>query len=196
MKLIYDRPYPSESEWSSWLGGGSGDKLSLTLEADEAALELGLESDLNIDWPCFLAEVGSQRPPCALCSPAEAGVTNIEGTRWYNLCWWMFGAEGHLGIPPVGSNCSKSSSIDCCFLKKKIDTFKVKNKIRKCVLESLQERTGKLKGGKSNMKKVGKLFKLFYSNKKMNKQEVLFVPVPKGKLKAGRRKKKEIVDLK
>ena len=46
------------------------------------------------------------------------------------------------------------------------------------------------------MKKVGKLFKLFYSNKKMNKQEVLFVPVPKGKLKVGRRKKKEIVDLK
>ena len=120
--MNFNYSYPSESEWSSWLGGGSGDKLSLTLEADEAALELGLESDLNIDWPCFLAEVGSQRPPCALCSPAEAGVTNIEGTRWYNLCWWMFGAEGHLGIPPVGSNGSKSSSIDCCFLEKKIDT--------------------------------------------------------------------------
>ena len=41
------------------------------------------------------------------------------------------------------------------------------------------------------MKKVGKLFKLFYSNKKMNKQEVLFVPVPKGKLKVGRRKKEK-----
>ena len=64
------------------------------------------------------------------------------------------------------------------------------------MFKSRQERTGKLKGGKSNMKKVGKLFKLFYSNKKMNKQEVLFVPVPKGKLKVGRRKKKEIVDLK
>ena len=37
---------------------------------------------------------------------------------------------------------------------------------------------------------------VFYSNKKMNKQEVLFVPVLKGKLKVGRRKKKEIVDLK
>ena len=59
--------------------GGNGDKLSLTLEAEDD-LEFGLESDLKMDWRFLRAS-----KLCLLATPAspeaaEAGVTSMEGT--------------------------------------------------------------------------------------------------------------------
>ena len=62
-----------KSNWK-WLkenfqGGGRGDKLSLTLEAPEDVFELGLESDLSMDWRFFLVEAEVGWPP--ECSPTN-----------------------------------------------------------------------------------------------------------------------------